>query len=279
MKLEGRWGESLGAYDHASLKLMELRKLWPDFRTGEVAQRLQKCRGGLKEVTQESARQQYAELSRDLEARIRKNPNDTEAYLSLGVLCQTYGDADGAIKAYKKVLSLQPGDGRAHYNLGIAYMTKRDLAHAAASLKKAADADPRSARAHHSLGVVYKDLGDYEGARRELEQAVAADPAFAPSYFALGQLYQSAFASREKAAAHWERYIHLKPDDPRAPAIREWIAQARLPEKAGYSAGQRDAGKESESRPPRWRTFFPFWRGVPGREGHGAEPTPVARNP
>ncbi len=227
-RMHGKWNDALDGYDRASLKLMELKKTWPDFRSGVVSRQLRTCSEGLKEVREESARQQYAELSADLVARLRKNPDDAEAHIALGDIYQSYGKTDRAIEEYLRGAALQPANAKAYYGLGMACMAKRDFRNAYKALRKTLQLDPKQHIAHHALAVACKELGDYEGARREFEEALKLNPSFAPSCFGLGQLYQSVLKDRGKAAIYWEKYLKLRPDDPQAARIREWIEQERL---------------------------------------------------
>jgi outer membrane assembly lipoprotein YfiO len=228
-RMHGKWDEALENYDRASLKLMELRQVWPDYRRGDVSRLLRACSKGLKDAREESARQQYAELTADLEARLRKNPDDAEARLALGDIRRSHGKTDMAIEEYKKAIELQPSDPRAYYSLGVAAMSKRDFRSAHEAFRKTLDIDPGQPTACHGLGVACKELGDYDGARRGFEEALRLDPSFAPAYFGLGKLYQSALGDRGKAAIYWEKYLELRPDDPQASRIREWIDQERQP--------------------------------------------------
>ncbi|MEJ2744391.1 MAG: outer membrane protein assembly factor BamD, partial [bacterium] len=225
-----KWDEALESYDRASLKLMELRRVWPDYRSGDVSRYLRACSEGLKDVREESARQQYAELSADLEARLRKNPDDVEAHLALGDIYQSHGKTDMAVEEYKKVISLQPLSAKAYYNLGITVLTKRDFRSAHDAFRKTLEIDPGQPTACHGLGVACKELGDYDCARRGFEEALKLDPSFAPSCFSLGQLYQSVLGDKGKAAIYWEKYLELRPDDPQASRIREWIDQEKQPD-------------------------------------------------
>jgi Flp pilus assembly protein TadD len=226
--MHGKWDEALEDYDRASLKLMELRRLWPEYRSGDVSRQLRTCSEGLKDTREESARQQYAELSADLVARLHKNPDDAEAHVTLGDICQSYGKTDRAIEEYLKAVALQPGNAKAYYNLGIACMAKGDFRNAHEAFRKTREIDPKQTRACHGMGIASKELGDYEGARREFEEALRLDPSFAPSCFSLGQLYQSVLGDRSKAAMYWEKYLELRPNDSQASRIREWIEQERL---------------------------------------------------
>ena len=166
-------------------------------------------------------------LSADLEARLRKNPDDAEAHVALGDICQSFGKTDRAREEYLKVVALQPGNAKAYYNLGIACMARGDFRNAHEAFRKTLEIDPKQTRACHGMGIACKELGDYDGARREFEEALRLDPAFAPSCFSLGHLYQSVLGDRGKAAMYWEKYLELRPNDPQGSRIREWIEQER----------------------------------------------------
>ncbi|MDD5556828.1 MAG: outer membrane protein assembly factor BamD [bacterium] len=234
-RAEGNWLEARRSYDAAALRLMEVRGAWPAYRSGDVERRLRQCREGLERAHREGVAQQFAELSSDLEARIRANPADADALFSLGDLRRYRGETDGAVEAYRAGLEARPGDPRGLSSLGSIYMEQRRMRAAAACYGKAVEAAPGDARARHNLGVALREMGDYEGARREMERALEADPDHALSYLSLGQLYHSAFRDREGAAAYWARYIELRPDDPRCAAIREWLARERA--RAGAERG------------------------------------------
>lgn len=226
-RMHGKWDEALEDYDRASLKLMELMRLWPEYRSGDVSRKLRTCSEGLRDTREESAGEQYAELSADLEARLRRNPDDAEAHVALGDICQSFGKTDRAREEYLKAVALQPGNAKAYYNLGIACMARGDFRNAHEAFRKTLEIDPKQTRACHGMGIACKELGDYDGARREFEEALRLDPAFAPSCFSLGQLYQSVLGDRGKAAMYWEKYLEVRPNDPQASRIREWIEQER----------------------------------------------------
>jgi len=235
-RLERKWEEALSNYDRASLKLMELMKLWPGFRGREISRNLRTCREGIQDVREESAKQQYAELLADLEERLRKDPYDVETHFSLAEVYREYGEEDKAIDAYEKAIALRPDYAAAYYGLGVACMSKGDMEKASLNLRKAVEIAPHNAQAHDRLGIARRELGDYAGAGREFEAAIEADPSYPAPYFSLGQLYQSALGDRKKAALYWEKYLRLAPDDPQAPMIMEWVQQERAAER---SAGVR----------------------------------------
>lgn len=229
-RLERSWPDALDDYDHASLNLMQLKKLWPEYREREVDSQLRACRAGIEEARQQSAAQQYAELLKDLQERLVKNPYDVETYTILGQLYLEHDETDKAIEAFEKAVSLTPGTADMYRSLGVAYLGKGNMERAAASLGRAAEMDPHDAAGHYHLGVARRELGDYEGAREAFERAVREDASYAPPYFSLGQLYRSIHGEREKAVRCFSKYLELQPDDPRASTIAEWMERQRVPE-------------------------------------------------
>ncbi len=177
---EKKWDDAFDRYDRASIKLIKLRKIWPQYMRTDITEQLRRCSEGLKGVQKERSQQQYAELLEELEEKLQREPDDVEANFSMGVISQGYGENDRAIEAYKKVIALQPRDAAAHYNLGVAYRNVGNLKKAASAFRSAIDIAPDNAGAHHNLGIVYKDIGDYQKAKVELEKALRLDPTSSP---------------------------------------------------------------------------------------------------
>jgi len=223
--LDKKWEVALNNYDRASLKLMELHKLWPAFRARDVSKELRKCRQGIEEAGIESGRRQYDELLAYIRERLQQDPYDAESHLSLGELYYRHGEPDKAIDEYNKAITLRADFQEAYYRLGIAYMKKGNMERASSNLGKAVSLAPQDVKACLGLGRAKRELGDYQGARTELEAAIEADPSYPPPYFLLGQIYQSVLNDRKKAVYYWEKYLKLAPEDSRAARIREWVEQ------------------------------------------------------
>jgi tetratricopeptide (TPR) repeat protein len=261
------WNEAFACYDRASVALMKLRKIWPEYRKDEVSRLLQGCRDGLNDVRTQRARQQYEELLADLEAALRKNPDDADALFSIGAVSYRYGRIEKAIESYKRVVSIRPRDAAAYYNLGAAYKDKGDLKEAASAFRKVIDINPDDAKAYYSLGVVYRELGDYKKACQKFEEALNADSSFAPAYFSLGNVYQANLGEPRMAVLYWKKYLKLNPHDPQAASLREWIAQVEASDTGGETTGERKTGREKR---PGWKSWLKFWdRGAHAEEAEG----------
>jgi tetratricopeptide (TPR) repeat protein len=228
-RLDRKWGPALDGFDRAALKLMEIRSGRPEYRSAEVHRRLQECRDAIEDAREESARAQYDELSADLEARLKRNPDDADALVSLGAIRRRRGDVRGAIDCFRRAVDLRPDSAEAWHLRGAAAASAGDQRSAELCLRKAVERAPQDAQVRYDLGLVQRELGEYEAARASFEAAAAADPSFASAWFSLGRLYQSALSDRARAAECWERYLRLKPDAPEAQRIREWIDRQRGP--------------------------------------------------
>ncbi len=69
--------------------------------------------------------------------------------------------------------------------------------------------------------------GDCDRARPQLEAVVQAAPSHAKAHLALAQVYSMRAETKEKARAHYIRFLQLQPDDPKAPEVRRWLEATR----------------------------------------------------
>ncbi|MBI5394103.1 MAG: tetratricopeptide repeat protein [Verrucomicrobia bacterium] len=83
------------------------------------------------------------------------------------------------------------------------------------------------------VAATYKDAlnlllqGDYDRARPELEAVVQAAPSHAKAHLALAQVYSMRAETKDRARAHYVRFLQLQPNDPKAPEVRRWLEATR----------------------------------------------------
>ena len=126
---------------------------------------------------------------------IRAVENDdtlADAFLGLGAIYLETGDPELAKDAYRLALERRPDDAMARYNLALALQTL----------------DERSA------------------ALAEAALALRGAPDYAPAHYLMGLLLIPDTARRAEARAHFERFLALAPNDPNAPLVRRWLAEA-----------------------------------------------------
>lgn len=113
----------------------------------------------------------------ELEAAVRKNPEDAAAWVRLGNLYFDMGKAPGAVNAYERALLLKPGDPDVLTDLGIMYRDTGNFDMAVESFRKASKANPGHQNALFNQGVVlFFDLGRKDDARKAWRRLLNINP-------------------------------------------------------------------------------------------------------
>ena len=180
-----------------------------------------------------------------LERAKKIKPNDSNVFLSLGVVYENLKDYDRAINAFLKTVKLKPDNKIAYFKLGelykkLGYMDKAidalvssigidpkfkeanfyltgiymDLDRyneAKNVLKKYVSLNPIDFEAFYVLGVIYYKLKEYDLSIESCKKALALNPSYPYSYFEIGLVYASKEEYR-KAVKCFKKAISLKPD-------------------------------------------------------------------
>ena len=65
--------------------------------------------------------------------------------------------------------------------------------------------------------------GAFDDAAAQFEALLQVSPDHAMAHLALGQIYSRQASTRDKARSHYAQFLQLRPDDPKAPAVRRWL--------------------------------------------------------
>jgi len=87
------------------------------------------------------------------------NPDNAEAYNTLGSIHQISKRYDEAADAYREAIRRNPKLVQAYVNLGLVFMHKGMTDEALEACKRATEIDPKNAEAHYYLGKVYLQKG------------------------------------------------------------------------------------------------------------------------
>jgi tetratricopeptide (TPR) repeat protein len=116
------------------------------------------------------------------------NPSAAELHFNLGLVFQSLGLTEEAIRSYQNAIKLELPNVRAlHWvQLGIAQLAVATSNDAQLSFEKALDCDPKFAQAYYELGKVYFQRKEFERAEQFLEKAVRLDPMLSSAYYQYG---------------------------------------------------------------------------------------------
>lgn len=152
-------------------------------------------------------------------------PESEEMLFRLGSSLERAGNFSEAEDAFRKLLVLRPNDAAAQNYLGYMWADKGvHLDEAYAMIQKAVAREPRNGAYLDSLGWVCFRLGKTEAAERNLLEAHRRDPDDPTIEEHLGDL-QARQGNMDRAIAHWERALTLKPEEPEK--IRQKLSQSR----------------------------------------------------
>jgi len=186
-------------------------------------------------------------------ARIKKNPNDAQAYEDLANALQTKGNLKGAAAALATFTKLKPNNATAlaglaglYTALGTRLQTDITAAQEASQNSSFATQVNTGLQAHKQpvvgTNVIFQSLAtlsnsklttlyqeqqdDYSNAEKVNRKIVALNPKDASAQLNLGQAAQSA-GDTQGAIAAYEKFIKLAPDDPTTALVKRQIEALR----------------------------------------------------
>lgn len=117
----------------------------------------------------------------------------------------------GAVTVYHELLKQDPSHKQAHISAGLASARMGNIDHAQHHAQQAVKIDNQYLSAYMLLGQCYQSKGQIEQAQATYQQALTIDPDFFEGHLFLSQLLSE--SETEKAIAHAQRAIELKPND------------------------------------------------------------------
>lgn len=153
----------------------------------------------------------YAEAEKCVQEICAGPSANAESWFFLGVLSGMRGDAAGAEKLFRKVLTLAADFPQAQFNLGIALRDQGRLDEARTELEVVVAKQPQHADAFNALGYVNLLLERHDDAERCFRTALASNPGLPDALTNLG----SVLASREcwvEAVGYHRRALAAAPD-------------------------------------------------------------------
>jgi len=107
---------------------------------------------------------------------LRKCPVNPKAASDLGLVYQSEGQVERAIRQYQRALRIDDKLTKVYNNLGTAYNALGKNREALAAFTKAVEADANYAKGHFNLGEQHRVMGNVQEALKHYRRAVECDP-------------------------------------------------------------------------------------------------------
>jgi len=155
-----------------------------------------------------------------LRQKLKRDPDNPDLWVDMGVLLERKGDMTGAVRAFAKALELDSRNSHAWFHIGLAHIRQKNYAGAEQALEKAVELDPKDAKAWFNLATVRWTQENYTGAEQAVAKVAELDPKDAKAWFNLG-MARSRQGNHAGAEQALESAIALDPDNP--PAWRSLV--------------------------------------------------------
>jgi tetratricopeptide (TPR) repeat protein len=146
-----------------------------------------------------------------LQRYVNQWPQDSRAWLGLGIAHRQRQEYDLAGTELQRALELNPGLNEAEYELGVVASRQGDSKKAISHFERVRHREPRHSRALLELGTLYLQTGILEKARDALLLAQSANPAEPDIEYQLS-LLSNRMGKVEEARDHMRHFQQLKRD-------------------------------------------------------------------
>jgi len=144
---------------------------------------------------------------------LRLEPRDAKAENNLGLILESGGKTDDALRAYRNAISWQqdntPSSEQPYLNLGSLLVTLDRTEEAISPLKKAVELANTNPQCHLRLGTAYLHLNRLDEAQKELSEAVRLNPQDATAHYQLGRYYKQV-KNMEAAKREFDRVSEIQ---------------------------------------------------------------------
>ena len=141
----------------------------------------------------------------------KAEPENADAWFSLGLAYSDLGRYDDAIAANREALRINSEDTAAWNNLGSTYNNLGRPDDAIAAYREAVRINPEHASAWYGLGIAYIELGRYDDAIAANREAVRINPEDAPAWINLGFAYGN-LDRPDDAIAAYRKALRINPE-------------------------------------------------------------------
>ncbi len=162
-------------------------------------------------------KQDHTKAAEQLEAIVRENPTNPQAYYFLGTFAYQQKDAGKAAEHFRKAILLNADFEQAYYDLALAYIATDEAQKALETLEKASSRFRESFPGRFFTGLAYARMKDYSEAIKHFTAAEVIARAIETNrlnhgfYFQVGAAYERN-KDYEEAEKYFRKAIELSPD-------------------------------------------------------------------
>jgi tetratricopeptide (TPR) repeat protein len=136
---------------------------------------------------------------------------DAESFAILGLRAAERGEAETAIRQFRRALELEPGYAEAHFGLALQLMSEGKLGEAEDHFRRALRLKPGYGVAHGGLGMALASQGNLDEAIKHYREALRILPDYAEPHHGLG-LVLVAKGRHAEAIRHFEEALRVNPN-------------------------------------------------------------------
>ena len=156
-------------------------------------------------------------------------PADASAWANLGIARQKQGKTDEALKAFRQAADLDHDDARPLEFIAAVHSDRNQWKPALDALNEAVRREPKSPRLLTALAVAEWHIYGPQTARSRLTDVLAIAPNYSPALFNMAIVQRDGLHQPAEAAAMFQRYLKLAPNDPHAAEARAALGAAATP--------------------------------------------------
>jgi TonB family protein len=167
-----------------------------------------------------------SEATNQLQAIVKKHPDDADAWYHLGLALDSQGLIGRSRSAFEQVVRLRPDSADAHAKLAFALILANEPQKALATAQRALELGDQSAESHYAIAEASLRTGAITKALEEAETALRINPGFTAALITRSFAHYHLQLNSE-AAASLEQFLAGSPDDMDAETWRGQLEELR----------------------------------------------------
>jgi len=153
----------------------------------------------------------FDDAARSYREALEINPNNAEAYRSLGFALSQLKGFKEAIECLRKSLEIEPKNAYAHTHLGNSLLSLGRIDEGIGHFRTAVEIDPECDEVYYNLATVLTGVGKLDEAIKHFRKTVEINPRHAFAHYNLG-LALCEQGKIDEGAGHYRKTLEIKPD-------------------------------------------------------------------